>query len=733
MAYNAKKNIERQNRVNSVYRIYDEINSLKSELDSVVTKVNVNLSQSERVNQINNIKSPIERKINSLKSKLKKESNSILNSNDKELINQFKDFLKEEKGLSKEINYNTKKVNNMAKGDKSKGMSKDKNIFNLKTVLNKVKNNTATKEDFEALKKYKEHYELLGEDEYGKELKEIELASKVSKLNQAKSNYDKSKSIVDDFKSKNPLEITDADKQNFSEAKKYIENLNSVAKKYKKTDKDNETDESDPFISTWNTVVHAAKGLDESNETGSEDWRTEAKSLDELLGLEDVSESDSKMPVDNIFEEIGSVNFVDNTKKEDVEKDELIDVRDDVETSDNKTTSTVSTNNLDPDNVLGDSKAEGSIDDVDLDGTGRSAEEIKSELDKKKEERALLDEAGQYTDDNYYAPDYENDNDILGTLIDSGRSIAGMIAANEEIPEYKRGQMFNLAMDDAARMRDMGLTSEEIDFRRNLAERGYGYDVKNIRRLAGGSAGVALGNLGRAARGLQDKYTEIAVTDESTRRLNRQNFQGMAMKDEAINRQIFEDDLRQTEMTKQSGASLVQDALQNMQERADYNKQYGKGSQYYDYMKEKTLGMRSARNAEQEGNANRLFKAKSDLDKEISSLESALENSDVLDVSGSNVGKKNVSNPKSSSNITIQDGKVYRGKSIFKNRTEDINSTKSTDKPIDTRSGKSKGIDSEIANLTKQMEETDDMDLAMQLDDKINKLKNKRRSTSSVL
>ena len=129
-------------------------------------------------------------------------------------------------------------------------------------------------------------------------------------------------------------------------------------------------------------------------------------------------------------------------------------------------------------------------------------------------------------------------------------------------PKYERGSMFSTAMDEALRNRNMGLSSDEINFRRGMAERGFGYDVKNIRRLAGGSAGVALGNLGRATNQLYDQYGQIAATDEATRRLNRQNFQGMALKDESINRQIFQDDLTQVMMNKEAGAGLVQDALQ---------------------------------------------------------------------------------------------------------------------------------------------------------------------------
>jgi hypothetical protein len=227
-------------------------------------------------------------------------------------------------------------------------------------------------------------------------------------------------------------------------------------------------------------------------------------------------------------------------------------------------------------------------------GSGKFNQEIdgeerdwEGEWEKSKQDLAEYQDYQQQNFEHNYAPDSQSDGDLFGTLMDAGRGVMGAIGAGKEIPEYSRGSMFSEAMGDAQKFKNEGLSGTEIDYRRNLAETGYAYDVKNIRRLAGGSAGVALGNLGRAQTQLQDKYTDIAAADEGVRRDNRKNFQGMAMKDEMVNRQIFQDELRQTEMTKQAGAGLVQDAIRNIQDRSDFNKQYGKDSAHYQYMKSK--------------------------------------------------------------------------------------------------------------------------------------------------
>ena len=184
-----------------------------------------------------------------------------------------------------------------------------------------------------------------------------------------------------------------------------------------------------------------------------------------------------------------------------------------------------------------------------------------------------------------YAPDLEPGSNIGGFIGDAGRALIGIRGAMEEVPEYQTGEMYNLAMDEMTARRDLGMSDEEIAFSRNLAERGYGYDVKNVRRLAGGSSGVALGNLGRAQGQLYDQYANIAAADQRVRRDNRGQFYRGAMADENINRQKFQDEFQQAVMNKQSGAMLVNDALSNMDERMQFNKAYGKGSPYYEMMK----------------------------------------------------------------------------------------------------------------------------------------------------
>lgn len=178
--------------------------------------------------------------------------------------------------------------------------------------------------------------------------------------------------------------------------------------------------------------------------------------------------------------------------------------------------------------------------------------------------------------------DYSN---IIGNLMDVGRGILGAKGALQEVPQYEESAMFRDYLDEASRQRNMGLSPEEEAYRKQLSERAYGYDISNIRRLTGGSSGVALANMGRAAGSLQNRYAQIASEDSAVRRMNQQRFDQAAVRGETVNRQKFQDDYNQTILNKRAGAQLLQDSINNMNERAQFEKYYGKGSTHDELQK----------------------------------------------------------------------------------------------------------------------------------------------------
>jgi hypothetical protein len=232
--------------------------------------------------------------------------------------------------------------------------------------------------------------------------------------------------------------------------------------------------------------------------------------------------------------------------------------------------------------------------------------------------------------DDSYAPDDRIGTDIAGYISDMGRGVLGMVGASEDIPRYTPSRIFSTMVQEAEQRRDMGLSPEELGLRKQLAERGYGYDVKNIKRLAGGSAGVALGNFGRATDQLYTQYSGIAADDEAVRRQNRQLFNRAALSAETVNRQIFDDELKQAMLNKEAASGLVSDALSNIRDRRDYEKAYGKGSDIYEYRKELTLSQRQNRQMLDEANRRRSLEMENELRNTLAEDRALLNNYDSL-------------------------------------------------------------------------------------------------------
>ena len=199
-------------------------------------------------------------------------------------------------------------------------------------------------------------------------------------------------------------------------------------------------------------------------------------------------------------------------------------------------------------------------------------------------------------------PEEESDySNLLGNITDISKGLIGAAGAMEEVPEYSRGDMFNEYSDDARRMKDQGLSAQEKDYMTNNAERAFAYGMQQYRGT--GAAGALVG-AGQQASILQNQYGSIAAQDQNLRRQNRQNFAQAAVRDEQINRQIFQDKFNQKMANKKEGAALARDAYTNMNERAQFEKQYGKGSQYSQLMNEQTLSLREAREARKQSAAN---------------------------------------------------------------------------------------------------------------------------------
>lgn len=167
----------------------------------------------------------------------------------------------------------------------------------------------------------------------------------------------------------------------------------------------------------------------------------------------------------------------------------------------------------------------------------------------------------------------------------------GLLGASEQLPEYQIPKEFVDYKNYAKEMSDQGLTAEELAKAYQDTERAYAYDTKAIRDMSGGRPGLALANLGRATDALGQRYGAINAADAAMRRENRLQYGSVLGTYLGLDRTMFEDRRQIAMMNKEAGANLAADALSNIDERREYNRSYGNGSIYEQYMQQLNEGV----------------------------------------------------------------------------------------------------------------------------------------------
>ena len=169
--------------------------------------------------------------------------------------------------------------------------------------------------------------------------------------------------------------------------------------------------------------------------------------------------------------------------------------------------------------------------------------------------------------------------DTLGYAGDALKLGLGMSAATKKLPEWTISDNWNEYMGKLKFMSNMGLSPEQKAQYLDTADRTYQYDLSNIYNLSNGNAGTVLGNIGRANMSRYRSGVDLAIADKNAELANNAVYGNWLGRDEQYRKSIFDENRNGLLMTKQAGMQLASDALANMENRADYNKFYGKGSQ----------------------------------------------------------------------------------------------------------------------------------------------------------
>lgn len=173
--------------------------------------------------------------------------------------------------------------------------------------------------------------------------------------------------------------------------------------------------------------------------------------------------------------------------------------------------------------------------------------------------------------------------EISGYLPDLGRLIVGGTLARANQPgDFKLGQEYFRMKSEVENRRNAGLLPEQRAQFTNQLGSVYAGGTEALRSTVAGGAnmGLLVSGLGRLGQQYQNGLTTLANMDNQQRQQNYNTYMNFMGRDLGIRQGLFNREEGFKAANRQAGGALMGAALQNAQDRYDYNQQYGPGSQY---------------------------------------------------------------------------------------------------------------------------------------------------------
>lgn len=148
-----------------------------------------------------------------------------------------------------------------------------------------------------------------------------------------------------------------------------------------------------------------------------------------------------------------------------------------------------------------------------------------------------------------------------------GMGISAAVKKPPELPDVSPEMKDYVARIKTLALEPSGLSPHEMGIAKQELERGYARDIYNIQNLSGGSAAVALGNIGRAITNYYSGVERLTAMDVALKREQQRSYlplYGQAVAGiEGFRQQRAMMEYEQEMKTKAAGAGLAQTAIQN--------------------------------------------------------------------------------------------------------------------------------------------------------------------------
>lgn len=168
-------------------------------------------------------------------------------------------------------------------------------------------------------------------------------------------------------------------------------------------------------------------------------------------------------------------------------------------------------------------------------------------------------------------------------LPDVGRLVLGATMANNNQPKpFNLGQEYFKTKAELENRRNTGLSPDQWALYSNQLGSNYAAGSEALRSAVagGGSTGALVAGLGRLGGVYNQGVAQLNQLDADQRRQNFGNYQNFMMQDLGIRQGLFNREEAIRGANRAAGGALMAGALDNAQQRYDFNRQYGPGSQY---------------------------------------------------------------------------------------------------------------------------------------------------------
>jgi hypothetical protein len=154
----------------------------------------------------------------------------------------------------------------------------------------------------------------------------------------------------------------------------------------------------------------------------------------------------------------------------------------------------------------------------------------------------------------------------------------GLNAMNEELPEYRPGRYLNEMLSYARKLADTGMDPVVREQREGDVRRGLDKDLEVVKRNVGGDAAGVLGNRFASIRDYYNELAKISAEDMQIKMAAVPLHMSALEKAEAQRLENFNKRYEQSVARTNAGGALVSQSFQNLHNREQMQRHYGKGS-----------------------------------------------------------------------------------------------------------------------------------------------------------